>query len=253
MELIGLVVLGLLIGFLIGLVGVGGVLLAPALVYLFGYSIHEAVSLALASFVVAGIIAVARASKGGLPLRAADWSLLAAAVPGALVGTLVRPWIAATALSIVISACVALAGISSLSINPPEDAGVEWLPSSIIIGLGLLTGFLSVISGTGGPLVLVPLLLWMGMEVRRTLTLAQAAQLPVAATATLTNGLTGTLDPAAAVVLSLCVVVGMLVGLATGNRVDATQLRRGVAWCLVATGIVLCTADIVRIGQGWWG
>ncbi len=51
-----LISLGLPIGFLIGLIGIGGVLLTPALVHLFGRDIHESVSLSLASFVLAGVL-----------------------------------------------------------------------------------------------------------------------------------------------------------------------------------------------------
>jgi uncharacterized protein len=101
-----------------------------------------------------------------------------------------------------------------------------------------------VVSGTGGPLVMVPLLLWSGMEVRRTLAVSQIAQLPVAATATLANGLTGSLDIAAAAVLSLGVVAGMLAGLEAGRRMDASRLRRSVAWCLVIAGIALLAKDL---------
>ena len=58
-----LIALGLPIGFLIGLIGIGGVLLTPALVHIFGRDIHDAVSLSLASFVLAGAIAMARARQ----------------------------------------------------------------------------------------------------------------------------------------------------------------------------------------------
>jgi uncharacterized membrane protein YfcA len=85
------------------------------------------------------------------------------------------------------------------------------------------------------------------MEVRRMLAVAQVAQLPIAATATLTNGLTGTLDLPAAGVLSVSVVIGMLVGLAVSRRMDAGNLRRSVAWCLVVVGAGLLATDLWRM------
>jgi hypothetical protein len=42
---LALIGLGLPIGFLIGLIGIGGVLLTPALVHLFGLDIHASISL----------------------------------------------------------------------------------------------------------------------------------------------------------------------------------------------------------------
>jgi len=57
---LALISLGLPIGFVIGLIGIGGVLLTPALAHLFGRDIHESVSLSLASFVLAGVVAAMR-------------------------------------------------------------------------------------------------------------------------------------------------------------------------------------------------
>jgi hypothetical protein len=62
------------------------------------------------------------------------------------------------------------------------------------------------------------LLLWKGMEVRRALLLAQAAQLPVAATATLVNGYSASLDFAAAGIAGVSIVAGMLAGIGVSRR-----------------------------------
>jgi len=82
------------------------------------------------------------------------------------------------------------------------------------------------------------------MEVRRMLAISQVAQLPVAATATLANVLSGTLDVAAAGVLGVSVVAGMLAGLAVARRLDAAMLRKCVAWCLVLAGTGLLAVDL---------
>src|SRR5262245_1554144 len=109
-----LIALGLPIGFLIGLIGIGGVLLTPALVHVFGRDIHAAVSLSLASFMLAGVIAAARACRRDAHLQAGDWIFLSAIVPGALAGAFAAPLIPAGPLSLLVSVCVAFAGISCL-------------------------------------------------------------------------------------------------------------------------------------------
>jgi hypothetical protein len=81
---LALIGLGLPIGFLIGLIGIGGVLLTPALVHLFGLDIHASISLSLASFVLAGVVGAARVTTDDARLRAGDWVFLAAIVR--------RPW-----------------------------------------------------------------------------------------------------------------------------------------------------------------
>jgi uncharacterized protein len=248
MSALALLALGLPVGFLIGLIGIGGVLLAPTLVHVFGRDIHQAVSLSLASFVLAGLVAAARSRKADTRFAGNDWLFLGMIVPGAIAGALVTPWIPAADLSLVISVCVVFAGISCLRGRPSAESGKPFHPAVLIV-MGLLTGLLSVISGSGGPLVCLPMLLWSGMEVRRALILAQVAQLPVAVTATLANGFAGSLDLVTAGWLSVAIVVGMLVGLDASRRIDASLLRKGVAWCLVIVGLALCLGDLQRLAS----
>jgi hypothetical protein len=236
--------LGLPIGFLIGLIGIGGVLLTPALVHLFGLNIHAGISLSLASFVLAGVVGAARVTTDDARLRAGDWVFLAAIVPAALAGALVAPSIPKESLSLIVSACVAFAGISSLR-TPAGKNDSKLAPDTL--GGGAVTGFLSVISGTGGPLICLPLLLWKGMEVRRALLLAQAAQLPVAATATLVNGYSASLDFAAAGIVGVSIVAGMLAGIGVSRKIDTGILRTCIAWSLVVAGLALCLVDTIKL------
>ncbi|MGB6350626.1 MAG: sulfite exporter TauE/SafE family protein [Pseudolabrys sp.] len=245
MAALALIGLGLPIGFLIGLIGIGGVLLAPALVHLFGRDIHDAVSLSLASFVLAGAIAAMRAGSSDVRLNAGDWIFLGTIIPGAFIGALAAPWIPATSLSLIVSACVALAGLSCLR-KPAGNGGVVLKPG-VLASAGVATGFLSAMSGTGGPLICLPLLLWKGMDVRRALLLAQVAQLPVAGTATVVNGIRGSVDYVVVGILSVAIVAGMLTGIAVSRRIETGILRTSVACCLIVVGIALCAADLWRI------
>jgi uncharacterized protein len=242
---LALIALGLPIGFLIGLIGIGGVLLTPALVHIFGRDIHEAVSLSLASFVLAGVIAATIAGRRDARPGAGDWFFLLAIIPGAFAGTFATPWIPAGLLSLIVSVCVAFAGISCL--RKPASSGREVIRPDVLAGMGAATGFLSVISGTGGPLMCLPLLLWKGMDVRRALVLAQVAQLPVAGTATLVNGYAGSLDFVAAGMLGVAIVGGMLAGIATSRQIETGVLRISVAWCLIVVGLALCFTDLWRL------
>ncbi len=241
-----LIALGLPIGFLIGLIGIGGVLLTPALVHIFGRDIHDAVALSLASFVLAGVVAMARACSRDARPSAVEWIFLIAIIPGALAGAFATPWIPGVPLSLVVSACVAFAGISCLRTQPKSEDGTTIEPGTLT-SLGIATGFLSAMSGTGGPLICMPLLLWNNMNVRRALLLAQAAQLPVAATATLINGFGHSLDFTTAATVGVAIVGGMLAGIGVSRRLDTIVLRTSVAWCLVAIGLALCLVDLWRL------
>ena len=167
MGMLALILIALPVGFLIGMVGIGGVLLAPALANLFGRDIHQAVSLSLASFVVAGAVAAFQARRAEAFLGFADWCLLAALVPGALMGALAAPplfrrrrWRPLSPPASCWRDCRAFA------LREPVVANRDGLAPAVLAALGLGAGFLSVISGTGGPMILVPVLLAAGMEVR---------------------------------------------------------------------------------------
>jgi len=242
---LALIALALPIGFLIGLIGIGGVLLTPALVHIFGRDIHEAVSLSLASFMLAGVIAAARACRRDAHLQGGDWILLSAIVPGALAGACAAPLVPAGPLSLLVSTCVAFAGISCL--RKPAGSGGGLPEPGTLAGIGVVTGFLSAISGTGGPLISLPLLLWKNMDVRRALVLAQVAQLPIAGSATLVNGYSGSLDFAAAGMLGAAIVAGMLAGIAVSRQIESGVLRTTVAWCLIIVGLALCFTDLWRL------
>jgi hypothetical protein len=135
--------LGLPIGFLTGLIGIGGVLLTPVLEHLFGRDIHESVS--RLDF-----------SRRDHPCGF-GWGAPGACDPEGVsvsdrFGLRCLCWVFLIAQTVV------------------ATGTLGWL--------GVVTGLLSVINGTGGPLICLPLLLWMGIDVRHALLLAQAAQLP---------------------------------------------------------------------------
>jgi len=245
MGAVALIALGLPIGFLIGLIGIGGVLLTPALTHIFGRDVHEAVSLSLASFVLAGVIVTAKACRRDAWLRANDWIFLFAIVPGALAGAFAAPSIPGGPLALVVSFCVALAGFFCL--QKPASSGGGLPGPGMLAGMGVVTGFLSAISGTGGPLICLPLLLWQNMDVRRALLLAQVAQLPVAGTATLVNGYSGSLDFITAGILGAAIVAGMLAGIVVSRQIETGVLRTTVAWCLIVVGLGLCFTDLWRL------
>ena len=81
---ISLGILGLLSGLLIGAIGVGGVVLVPALVYFGGIPIHAAIAAAMMSYVFTGLIGtLVYTSKNSIRWSMAAW-LCAGAMPAAL-------------------------------------------------------------------------------------------------------------------------------------------------------------------------
>jgi uncharacterized membrane protein YfcA len=240
-------VLALPIGLLIGLVGIGGVLLVPLLAFAGGCSNHVAISLSLASFITLGAASVVtRVRAAGRPSRA-ELLLFGAMIPGAVAGALLAYRVPDSVLALLIALAVAFTGIWALRGNArPASAPME--PSALrLAAIGGFAGGASALSGTGGPLVLMPLLLGTGVAVGDALGLAKIAQFPIAVSATITRGSTTGVDLAAAVALSVVLLIGMLAGGRLAAVMPTRVLTQSIAWALLATGCGLSVLAATRI------
>jgi uncharacterized membrane protein YfcA len=116
------------------------------------------------------------------------------------------------------------------------DKPTQAVPDKLLLIVGAVTGFLSSISGTGGPLVLVPILISLSVPVLTAVGLSQAIQLPVAIAATVGNVLYGELDLVLGGVLAASLTVGSWYGAKLAHSVPRATLRRIVSIVLVAVG-----------------
>ncbi|MFO1266806.1 MAG: TSUP family transporter [Rubrivivax sp.] len=103
--------------------------------------------------------------------------------------------------------------------------------------LGLVVGALSAWSGTGGPVVLLPLLALLGWPPLQAVDAAQRVQLPVAAAATAVNLAARRLDLLLGAAIGVVVVAGWAAGRFIAARLPVRRLRQAVAVALVATGV----------------
>jgi len=102
--------------------------------------------------------------------------------------------------------------------------------------IGAATGFGSALSGTGGPLILVPLLIWLRFPTLVAIGLAQAIQLPIASLATAANIQTGGLDIRLGLLLAFGISFGTLIGSSFAHALPRQVLRNIVAILLTIVG-----------------
>lgn len=230
-------VVAFLIGGLIGSIGIGGVLLTPWLAQVVGLPVREAIVISSFAFIgtgIAALVVLLRTRPGG----AVNWPLVSAVVPGALAG--------AWALSIV-PAKFALWLLAALTIGIGAKAvlGRTTEPGGAVtanafrpgVMTGVFTGFASALTGTGGPMVMVPLLLWMGTPMRAAILLGQAIQLPIALSASAGNLYLGGVDIIVGTAIGLVLVPGSFLGYYLSSRLPLPALSRLVGLALVAAGI----------------
>ena len=105
--------------------------------------------------------------------------------------------------------------------------------------IGAASGFLSSLTGTGGPLLLVPILLSTGLGVLASVGLSQIFQLPVAIAATAGNIVYGQLDLALGIILAASLSGGSWFGAKLAHAVPRARLRDIVCGVLVIIGLVI--------------
>jgi hypothetical protein len=242
--MLAIVLLALVSGLLIGCIGIGGVLLVPGLTFL-NVDVHQAISASLLSFIFSGAIgAFLYTRKGSIDWASAAW-LCAGAAPGALAGSIISSHINGAILLVLIGATVMFAGAQALIRAPGAPSHGRRLSSAVLLAIGLAVGFASALTGTGGPVLLVPLLFWLRLPALISVGLSQAIQVPIAIMATAGNLWTGTVELSPAASVSLGIVIGAWIGARIAHALPALILARIVAVALFATGLIV----MIRSGQ----
>ena len=231
---------GLFSGALIGVAGIGGVVLVPLLVYGAGYGIHISIAAAVSSFIFSGLIGTfAYAKRGEI-----DWIqlfyLTIGAIPGALVGTHTLAKVNADTLKLFIAIVLIFAAYRQIANLKAKRLESQSTPSNMsLFFVGFLTASLSVLSGTGGPLVLVPILTFLSMPLLAVIGLSQAIQIPIAVFATIGNHWSGIIRWEIVALLSPGLVLGTFLGAKASERLPVDKIRNLVAFLLLGSGIYM--------------
>jgi uncharacterized membrane protein YfcA len=232
--------LALAIGLSLGLLGSGGsIITLPVLVYVAGISAHEAVGMSLV--VVGGTSIVGsllNARRGSLDWKAGAFFSVSGMV-GAFVGAKFTHMVSALVLLLLFGVLMLVVGVRMLlknETNTPPQQCCPWRCLGVGVMVGVLTGFLGV---GGGFLILPALVLFAGLEMKRAI----GTSLAVIAV-NCVGGLIGqlrytSLNWLLTLAFLAAAVAGIMAGAALSERLPATNLRRGFAWCVLLLGIAL--------------
>ena len=236
----------------IGMTGIGGVLVVPGLSALQEMPLTRAVPASTLAFLFTGIAATlklqwqrraanANATGTGTAAPQADrhalLALQVAALLGAALGALTLRWLPATGMHLALALLALFSGLQTLLARAVPEHSARMPARATLAAIGLAVGLGSAWSGTGGPILLLPALMWLAMPTRSAIAMAQAVQLPIALAATAVNWWTGQLDWALGLVLGALLVLGWAVGDRLAARIATLQLRRLLGGLLVVLGL----------------
>jgi uncharacterized membrane protein YfcA len=232
-----------LAGAAVGATSIGGILVVPALTGTAGMGITPAIAASNFSFLFTGTAGLAlwRAqARAGSTARFAALPLAASALAGAAVGALTLALLPPALLRLGVAALAFTSGSLTLSGAAPSRADGEDLRFAgglLPWVLGFAVGCASAWSGTGGPAVLLPVLLLMRAPTLTLLAMSHAIQLPIALAATAVNVSAGHLDLMLGLQLGVLLMLGWWAGLRASRHLPVATLRRLLACGLIAVGL----------------
>lgn len=236
-----LVLIAFVVGALIGAVGVGGILLIPALEVLASLGIHQAMATALFTFIFTGVAGtVLFERKGSIDWRMTVpvcWGALVFAFGGAWLNSLARP----QALLFLLAGLIIFAGaytLVTLRTAPRLMGSVPSAPRTMLLAaVGATTGLGSGLTGVGGPALSVPLMVVLGFPALASIGTGQVIQIIAALSGTLGNLSFGSIDFRLALPVTLAEIIGVLVGVRWAHTVNHLALRRFVGLLCMAVGL----------------
>jgi len=241
-----LLALGAAVGFLAGLLGIGGgMMLVPVLTLLLsqrgvepGHAVKMAIATSMATILFTSLSSVREHHR----LGAVRWDLAATLSPGIVVGGLLAgagafAVLKGQGLALFFAAFIGWSALRMLQDRKPKPG--RQLPGRLgqgAVGAGI--GFVSGLLGAGGAFLSVPFMTWCNVPVRQAVGTSAALGFPIAAASTLGYAISGWGLPSALpgavgwfylpalVLVALASVSLAPLGARTAQRIDVRWLRR---------------------------
>lgn len=256
LELAAYFGIGLVVGFLSGLLGIGGgIVIVSSLAILYAahdfpsaYVMHLALGSSMACIVLSSIASFRTHDKHG----AVDWHVVRSVTPGLLVGVMVGVLIARLSTTAVLkylylafTVFVTLQWLLNLKPKPSRQ-----LPGKgPLAAFGVFMGVIAGLFGGGGAVAGVPFLTWCNQSIHRAIGTVAALGFPIAIIGTLSYIAAGWTIPGmprwslgfvylpAVVGISSMSMISARWGARTAHRLKGDTLRRIFALVLVALAV----------------
>lgn len=237
--------LGLVTGFLAGLLGIGGgMLMVPFLTFILTargfpaeHVVKTAVATSLATICFTSLSSVRAHHQRGAVL----WPVALTLAPGILLGSLLGAHLAVALpgklLSLLFSLFVTFSATQMFLNRKPKPSRV--LPGKLgMLGVGGVIGGLSSMVGAGGAFVSVPFMTWCNVTIHNAVATSAALGFPIALAGTLgyvwagwglphmPDGAVGYLYVPGVVIISVASVTTAPWGARTAHRIDIAPLKK---------------------------
>lgn len=240
----------LVVGLLIGWCGVAGFLLPLFFTGYLGMAVAPSLAVSFLCFAVSGAIGSIGYKKAGqLPLRPGLW-LGGGSLLGAALGAMLNSLIPASSVKLLLYIVVLFSGLSILLRKDRAEkkqmgSGAAGRPV-LLVPLGFVTGLICALSGAGGPVLVMPLLLLLGMPPHAAVGVSLFDSLFIALPALGVYLSRSTPELTLLVVCAASHGVGVLFGSRTAHKVPSNLLKRLVGIFSVCTATYMLITLLIR-------
>ena len=239
----------LVVGVLVGLTGVGGILVPPVLLACSDVTVQTAMATALAACLPMGIYGtwcyarMVRMETGPVGCLAAGGLL------GGCAGAMLNAHSKATFLIPLMAALIVFAGWNALSSQQTgRGKKLFWHGRTGCALIGAATGFLAALTGAGGPVLSIPLMIAVGFEPILAVGFSMPYMVAVAFSGSLANWYNGLVDFELLPAVCLLQLVGMWGGARLAKSVPTNSLRRLIGCLCMGVGIFLFIRQFLNTG-----
>jgi uncharacterized membrane protein YfcA len=242
-----LAVLGLAVGFIAGLLGIGGaMLMVPALTLLLaakGYPAEYTAKMAVATSLATICFTALSSLRAHQRRRAVLWPVVRVLAPGIVLGSLIGAQLAVALpgkfLGIAFAIFVAFSATQMLLDLKPK--ATRTLPGTLgTLGMGSLIGVVSALVGAGGAFLSVPFMTWCNVKIHDAVGTSAALGFPIAVAGTAgyiwagrdlppLAGSVGYIFLPGLVVISIASMAMAPLGARIAHRTRPAKLRKGFA------------------------
>ncbi len=228
-----------IVGMLIGTVGVGGILLIPALSAFAGLSTHMAMATALFSFIFTGLLGTWLYQRHG----SIDWGITipvcAGAMAGAYPGSMANAMASGRTLDIILGAIIIFAGIYALF--PAKKHILSCASGSLkqrilLMAVGFIVGFGSGLTGVGGPVLSVPLMVITGFGPLTSIATSQVIQIAAAISGSIGNLQHNFVDLGFGIWVAMAELAGVAAGVHLAHTISQKALKMVISVVCIVVG-----------------
>jgi uncharacterized protein len=167
-------------------------------------------------------------------------------VPAAFLGARTNALLPAPAVLLALALLTLLVGLQQL-VGTPHHGTSRELRGPPLVAIGAGVGFACALTGTGGPVLLVPVLLTLGVPPVAAVAVSQAAQLPIVVPASVGYLQAGATDVPLGTLLGVLAGAGTVAGALVATRLHPDRLRQLVALACTLAGAFLVVRTLAGL------